>query len=78
MAPFETWIKKIRTVDIQHMADTGIIKQSEAAYFTSDDMWDYDAEAENAGDGPIVNEWTMPDWQSLYDSYRVRAPIWAV
>ncbi len=75
MVDLELWLTKIRTVDIQHMADTGIIKPGEADYFTGPTMWNPDA---LVGEQPIVNDSTASDWQSLYDSYRVRTPIWAV
>lgn len=70
MPPFDIWIDYIRIVDIEKMGSDHIITDTEVKYFTTPPMWDVDVD--RAGD---VN---MTDWHNLYNSYRTRAPIWAV
>lgn len=75
MAPFDVWIQYIRITDIQKMGADAIIAPAETAYFTQvgdGKMW------EDHGSGPVVRDPNDPDWQNLYNAWRVRSPIWAV
>lgn len=69
MPDLATFTKYIRKTDIDKMAADGIITEGEAEYFTGPQMWI---------DDDKKRDLEHPDWENLYNAYRVRAPIWAV
>lgn len=72
MATLTEFVGAIRYIDIDKMAADKIITESEAKYFKFDQPWPGQAEDHSK---KVVDH---PDWNNLYVSWKVRAPIWAV
>ncbi len=72
MATLDEFVGAIRYTDIDKMAADKIILESEAEYFKHDQPWPGQPEDHSKK----VKD--HPDWNNLYVSWKVRAPIWAV
>ena len=69
MPTLEIFTIYVRKVDIEKMGADGLITPNEVEYFTGSALWE---------DDDKKRDLDHPDWNNLYNAYRVRAPIWAV